>query len=65
MRFIKEGCLSDQAVTEACLLKGVGRGKDEPDKGRRLVGEDAELRTRSVVLAVMSTQCREAEVAST
>lgn len=55
MRFIKEGCLSDQAVTEACLLKGVGKGKDEPDKGRRLVGEDAKLRPRSVVLAVVRT----------
>ena len=43
MSHIKEGCLSDQAVTEACLLKGVGRGKDEPDKGRRLVGENTKF----------------------
>lgn len=55
MSLIKEGCLSDQTVTEACLLKGVGRGKDEPDKGRKLVGEDAKLRPRSVVLAVVRT----------
>lgn len=55
MSLIKEGCLSDQAVTEACLLKGVGESKDEPDKGRSLVGEDTKFRPRSVVLAVVCT----------